>query len=282
MDGERRISGALALRPRKDVRLPLRFAARAGAVAFLAGAISYAASLGGHLSYPGSPFPRLPGQLAGLVGMAADDVRITGLSLHDPRQVIDAIGVTPGGGLFSFDAQKARAALQALDWVAQADVQRVFPNSIEIRIVEREAFAIWQIDGQYQVIGRDGVPMSGLTPAELAQLPLITGQGANVAASDFINQLSAMPDLMKQVHAAARVGQRRWNLYLDNGVKIALPEQNVEQALEQVVSLDRSQGILSKGIRELDLRQPGQMVVALAEAVNENDTQTAQGRPARQ
>ena len=282
MDGKRRIPGPLVRPVRKDAHPLLRLATRAGAVAFLAVTWLHGAAIGGHLNYAGSPFLRLPGQFASLFGMAADDVRITGLTLHDPRQVLDAIGVAPGGSLFAFDAQKARAALRNLDWVSQADVQRVFPNSLEIRIVERDAFAIWQIGGHYRVIGRDGTPMSGLTPAELASLPLVTGPGANLAATEFINQLSAMPDLFKRVHAAARVGQRRWNLYLDNGVKIAIPERDDQKALEQLVSLDKAQGILSKGIRGIDLRQAGQMVIALADASAEGDAQTALGVPSRQ
>jgi cell division protein FtsQ len=153
-----------------------------------------------------------------------------------------------------------------VDWIAQAEVQRVFPNRIEIALAERDAFAIWQIDGTYKVIGRDGVPMTGLDPKTLASLPLVTGPGANVAAAEFVNQISAMPDLFVKVHAAARVGQRRWNVYLDNGVKIALPEIGVDAALREVAALDAGQNILSKGIQEIDVRQQGRIIVALAEA----------------
>jgi cell division protein FtsQ len=76
--------------------------------------------------------------------------------------------------------------------------------------------------------------------------------------------MEATPDLRAKVRAAARVGQRRWTLYLDNGVKIALPENNVQEALARVSALDQSQGLLSKGITQLDLRVANETVVALA------------------
>jgi cell division protein FtsQ len=80
--------------------------------------------------------------------------------------------------------------------------------------------------------------------------------------------MEAIPDLKRKVQAAARVGERRWTLYLDNGVKIALPEQNMAAALERVAELDATQHILSKGIREIDLRTSDRLVIALAEAVD--------------
>ncbi len=73
---------------------------------------------------------------------------------------------------------------------------------------------------------------------------------------------------MLKVQAAARVGERRWTLYLDNGVKIDLPEEDVDAALRRVAELDATQNILSKGIREIDLRTNDRIVIALAEAVD--------------
>jgi cell division protein FtsQ len=174
----------------------------------------------------------------------------------------------PGGSLLGFDAEEARILLESLDWVADAEVRRSFPNRLEITLNEREPFAIWQREGNYSVIDREGVEMSGLNPLSLRHLPLVTGKGAEKAVADYVNQMEAIPDLKRKVQAAARVGERRWTLYLDNGVKIALPEQNMAAALERVAELDATQHILSKGIREIDLRTSDRLVIALAEAVD--------------
>lgn len=260
--------------------LPVRAAARGFGVLFLGASIIIGAADGGAFNYEGSPFNNFNGRLAAVFGMAAEDIRITGLMHHDPAVVLDHIGVRPGGSLVGFNADEARILLESLDWVADAEVRRTFPNSLEITLNERKPFAIWQKDGNYSVIDRNGVEMSGLNPLSLRQLPLVSGKGANLAAADYVNQMEAIPALMQKVQAAARVGERRWTLYLDNGVKIDLPEANMDAALQRVAELDQKQNILSKGIREIDLRTKDRIVIALAEPVDPKaDEKTSELQP---
>ena len=246
-------------------RKRVRFAARAGAVLFLGLTICHAVVLGGYLDYEGSPWAKLPGTVAGVAGFAAEDITIQGLVHQEPETVLAAIGVTPGGSLIGFNGAEAGATLERLDWVQSAKVQWLFPNQLEIVVAERVPFAIWQRGNEYSVIDRTGVAMSGLPASAFVGLPLVTGEGAQTAAAELINQLSANPALMSQVKAAARVGGRRWTLYLDSGVTVLLPEANWTQALVKLRKLDETQQLLSKGIRSVDFRVAGRISVAVAE-----------------
>jgi cell division protein FtsQ len=223
--------------------------------------------IGGHLDYDGSPWRKLPGQLASSLGFAADDIRITGLVHQEPEALLSAIGVTPGGSLVGFDAGRARALLENLDWVAQATVMRKYPNRLDIVVTERQPFAIWQRDGAHYVIDQTGTAMSTLDPKRMSSLLLVTGEGAHRAAAALVNDLETVPQVRKHVLAAARVGQRRWTLFLDNGVTVALPEAGSSKALAALAKLDQAQGLLSKGIKGIDLRLPGEMIVELAAPV---------------
>jgi cell division protein FtsQ len=258
--------------PPEGPSLRARFIARGGACLLLFGAIIHGLVIGGHLDYDGSPWRKLPGQLASSLGFAADDIRITGLVHQEPETLLSAVGVTPGGSLVGFDAVRARALLENLDWVAQATVMRKYPNRLDIVVTERQPFAIWQRDGAHYVIDQTGTAMSTLDPKRLASLLLVTGEGAHRAVAGLVNELDAVPQMKKHVAAAARVGQRRWTLYLDNGVTVALPETGSEKALVTLAKLDRAQGLLSKGIKAIDLRLPGEMIVELqAPAVPDKD-----------
>lgn len=245
--------------------LRLRFAARASAVALFGAVIFHGLFSGGYFDYEDSPWLRIPGKLAGVVGMAAEDIKIHGLTHHEPETLLAAVGVVPGGSLVGFDAVVARRILENLDWVESAKVQRLFPNQLEIAVAERVPFAVWQRDSVYYVIDRSGAAMSGLPAAKMVSLPLVVGEGANTAAEELINQLEAYPGLLLQVKAASRVGNRRWTLYLDNGVTIQLPEKGWAEAIAEVHRLDQTQRLLTKGIRSVDMRLPGQITVAVAE-----------------
>ena len=244
-----------------------RILARSSAVVFLGATIVHGLMVGGQLDYEGSPWTRIPDKLASLVGLAADDIRISGLTHHDPELLMRALDIKPGGSLLGFDAGQARRMLEGMDWVASASVQRKFPNMLEVSVIEREAVAIWQRDGSYYLIDNAGVAMGGLDILGKSHFLLVTGEGANLGAAELINHIEVYPDLKMKVRAAAMVGKRRWTLYLDTGVKIALPETGVPEALAKVSALNASQNILAKGITELDMRIAGQATVSIAEVV---------------
>lgn len=245
--------------------LRFRLALRVCAVVALGAVVGTGLLRGGYLDYEGSKWLLLPGKAAGLVGMSAQDISITGLEHHEPEQLLAAIGVQPGGSLIGFDAGHARRILEGLDWIEAAKVQRLFPNQLAVEVTEREPFAIWQRGDAYYVIDRTGSAMSGLAATQLVRLPLVTGEGANTAAADLINQVSAYPGIMLQLKAAARVGKRRWTLYLDSGITVQLPETGWQDALRMADDLNKTQQLLSRGIRSVDLRLQGRVIVEVAE-----------------
>jgi cell division protein FtsQ len=241
-----------------------RFAARTGAVTLLAATIFHGVLVGRHLGDGDGPGVGWPGRLAAVAGFAANDIKVEGLTNHEPEAVLAAINVKPGTSLLGFDALQAKRILENIDWVASAKVQRLFPNKLEIAVVERVPFAVWQRGKSYYAIDRSGAAMSGIPAATLARLPLISGEGAQIAIAKFVNQLEEVPDLKAKIRAVARVGSRRWSIYLDNGVTILLPEYDVDAALDLAARLDATQELLSKGIVSLDLRLADRMTVVAA------------------
>ena len=234
---------------------------RVFAVGAIAATVLHGAARSGAFENDASAWSKLPGRLASILGLAADHIQISGLAQHEPSEVLDALALRPGESIVGFDANTARQALQALPWVKTASVEREYPNMLKINVTERVALALWQHDHQLDLIDESGVAMGQPRFLLADHLPLVTGPGANVAAADFINELSAIPGLSQKVSAAARVGNRRWTLYLSNGVKIALPEDGLAQALQTVWTLDQQQALLSKGISLVDMRIPGEMIV---------------------
>jgi cell division protein FtsQ len=269
MDGERRV--AEPIKPKRylgpDCPRKYRVAARSFAVLFLAAALGCGVVDGGHLNYAGSPWLKMPGQVAGLFGLAAIDIELAGLRHHEPSDVLEHIGVRPGGPLIGFDAKKARMSLQNLDWVDSASVVRRFPNQLQITVVEREPFVVWQHHGALQVVDQNGKPMVGAIQNSGNVLLHVVGEGANLAASDLVNQMESTPGLMLEVKAAVRVGDRRWDLHMKNGVVISLPELDLESNLKKAETSYLSENLASMGVARLDMRFAGETIYQTAGSV---------------
>jgi cell division protein FtsQ len=75
--------------------------------------------------------------------------------------------------------------------------------------------------------------------------------------------LSTEPTLYPHVAAAVRVGARRWNIRLDSGIDVALPEDDPESAWHRLAALDRSEALLARNLVAVDLRLPDRLVLRL-------------------
>ncbi len=73
--------------------------------------------------------------------------------------------------------------------------------------------------------------------------------------------LNGEPELRTRVSTAVRVGGRRWNLSLDGGIDVRLPEQDPGAAWAELARAQREHGVLGRDVAIIDLRLPDRLVV---------------------
>src|SRR6185312_901598 len=181
------------------------------------------------------------------------------------EEILTIAGVTVRASLLFLDADAARARLMANPWIADAAVLKLYPDRLQITIKERQAFALWQKDRHVQVIAADGTVLEAYVERRYLNLPLVVGKGAETAARDFLAVVDQYPPIRAQLRASILVAQRRWNLRLQNGIDVELPESDVAAALERLVALDRDKKLLSRDIALVDLRLPDRVTVRLSD-----------------
>ena len=218
---------------------------------------------GGHVSAAMAGVRSAGDHLMASAGLTVNAVTLEGRSATAQREVAQMLGIKRGDLMLYVDVDEARARVEALPWVKSAEVRRVWPDRIRVRIVERSPVAVWQKDGAKAVIDADGHPIAGEDPQRYAALPLVVGQGAETAVASLLQLVATQPNLKSRVKIAVRVGERRWNLQLDNAVEVRLPEEGAEAALAELVRLDREQSVLSRDIKAIDLRYPDRFIVKL-------------------
>ncbi len=109
-----------------------------------------------------------------------------------------------------------------------------------------------------------------MTWGRSASLMVVVGEDAPANATALVRMLASEPDLMARVKAAVRVGGRRWNLHMADGIDVKLPEQDPERAWQRLGDYQRKHRLLDKPVRVLDLRFDDRLVVRPAALPNED------------
>ncbi len=195
------------------------------------------------------------------LGLRVRQVIIEGRQKTPEPLLRAAIGLSPGDPLLSFSLVAARERIEAIRWVQQADVERRLPDTLIVRLTERRPYAVWQREGRFVLIDRDGDVVTDSDVATFArELPLVVGPGAPAAAARLLDALAAQPKILDRITACVRVGERRWNLHMKNGADIQLPEGGEVAALARLAVLQDGHAVLDRPV-SVDLRLPDRLVI---------------------
>lgn len=194
-------------------------------------------------------------------GLEVREVILEGRA-NTPLDLVDAaIGVSRGDPMLDFSPAEARARLETIAWVESAHVERRLPGTILVRLQERTPFAIWQHQGRFAIIDRDGKVVTSETLDAFGPLPLIVGAGAERHGAALYDLLLAHRPILERTQAMVRVGERRWNLRLHNGMDVLLPEGQEAPALNRLAEMHTRHALLDRPLVAIDMRLPDRMVL---------------------
>ncbi len=95
-----------------------------------------------------------------------DEVAITGAARTGDAQVHEVAGIDVGAPLLLVDLGAASQAIEALPWVAEAEVTRELPGIIEVQIREREPVAVVSGSGRAVLVDGTGQVLADAPPAD--------------------------------------------------------------------------------------------------------------------
>lgn len=234
--------------------LTLAFVAFTGVFALFAG------------GYVGRAITHTNDGIAGAIadsGFAVSAIHITGENHTSATTIYQVLGFEPGQTIFSTDLWHARAKLLKLAWVASATVQRRYPDDIAVTITEKKPFALCKSAKGLYVVERSGAIITDRGLSEFARLPLLVGDGAAQGGAQLIDAIAQHRAVSARVKAMELVSNRRWNLVLDDGVVVKLPETGWRSELGALEHLIVDKAILERSIKEIDLRSPDNYIFIL-------------------
>jgi cell division protein FtsQ len=191
---------------------------------------------------------------------------VDGASQGTSEDIRDILSLSFPTSSFDLDLPAIRERVEELPAIASVAV-RVRPGGIlELNVAERTPVVVWRTHEGLTLVDPEGnVTGPAIARAAYAQMPLIAGEGAEHHVPQALRLFSAAAPLADRVIGLVRVGERRWDLVLDRGQRIKLPEQGAVEALDRVVALNHAEELLERDIKVVDMRLAHRPTVQLTE-----------------
>ncbi|WP_240637722.1 cell division protein FtsQ/DivIB [Paracoccus aestuarii] len=213
-----------------------------------------------------------------------DEFQVRVMTIEGASPVVDRalramLPVDLPASSFDIDLAALRLQVMQLDAVDTIDL-RIKPGGIlSAVVVERVPAILWRHARGIDMLDAGGHRVASVTSREVRpELPLISGEGADLVTEEALALFDAAGPILPRVRGLVRRGERRWDLVLDHGQRIMLPETGAVIALEAAIALDRAEDMLGRDIVAVDLRDPSRPVLRLGIDAR-NTIRTARGLP---
>lgn len=151
-------------------------------------------------------------------------------------QIRAAAAVSASRGFFAVDLARVRADIEALPWVASAEVSRHWPDALSIRVVEHRPVARWNESrlfshrGEvFEAVGSDG--MQGLAR-------LVGPENRREEVLDtWLWMQRELAAVGLDIRRLAVDERGAWRLELGNGVELILGREQVDERLARFISV---------------------------------------------
>ena len=197
------------------------------------------------------------------VGFTVQDIALEGNERTPAESIYASLGIEVGDSIFVAKPGAIRTNLVALPWVADAVVGRRFPDFVSIRLIEKRPFALWQVGSSTVMVERSGAVIEGVQPSFSERLPLIVGPGAPEIAAPILDLLDRQRAVRARLLRVERISERRWDIILDRGIRVRLPELGWEDQLAELERLIVDRGVLERDLEIIDLRFPDSYIFQL-------------------
>ena len=192
---------------------------------------------------------------------------VTGASPVLAEAIRERAGLKFPVSWFDLDPELIRADLAQLDAVADVQVTVELGGALRVAVRAREPAILWRRQSGLEMLDATGHRIAFIDlRSGRADLPLITGRGADKAVPEALILFEAAAPLGPRLIALTRQGERRWDVVLDRDQVIQLPETGARAALERVLAMDGAMDLLNRDIPVVDMRNPGHPTVRMGEA----------------
>ncbi|ELP6756985.1 cell division protein FtsQ/DivIB [Vibrio vulnificus] len=161
--------------------------------------------------------------------------------------------ITHIGTFMSQDVSVLQESVEALPWVAHASIRKQWPDTVKVFITEHRAAAIWNGNA---LLNQDGMVFDG----DVAQLneEIVKLYGPVATGVEVLKKYREMnPEFSKlglSISSLVLNDRRAWQIILDNGIRLELGKESLDERVARFFSLYRQLGSKADKVSYVDLR----------------------------
>ena len=145
----------------------------------------------------------------------------------------------------------------AVPGVRNVATRRMPNGTLRIRVEMHQTVAQWTDGVAYYPLAADGTTVD--IPSDIRDTGAVVFRGTLPEdISEITNATQHIADILDYMEW---IENRRWNMVLQNGVTVMLPEENPAAAIREFISLNERQNILARDIRTIDMRDNARILV---------------------
>jgi cell division protein FtsQ len=172
------------------------------------------------------------------------------LNRHTPEALRAHAMPRLAGNFFSLDLRQAQAVFEALPWVRRAEVRRIWPDAISVRLEEHVAVALWEgsdeagsAAGLERLVNAYG-ELFDANPGEVEDeaLPVFSSGGADAAEALALHARlqPVFASLGLTVARLERSSRGAWRVVLDSGARVELGRGSADELTARTERLART------------------------------------------
>ena len=156
---------------------------------------------------------------------------------------------------FDLDIKYLHKVVNEIPAVASAAIKISVGGVLQINVTEKSPAFMWRKDDVMSVIDETGSFIRiANSRVDYPKLPLVVGEAANLVVSEISSLMQANEYFRDHVRAFVRVGERRWDLILENNVRIMLPQREFLAAFDRLMLMNEAGSLLSGRLSNIDMR----------------------------
>ncbi|MDE1314675.1 cell division protein FtsQ/DivIB [Vibrio aestuarianus] len=157
------------------------------------------------------------------------------------------------GTFMSQDIDVLQSSVKAIPWVAHASIRKQWPDTVKVFLTEYQATAIWNgnslLDEQGTVFNGDIGQLKG------DRVKLYGPEGSNQEVLDVWNKTNPkFQSLGLNISSLVLNERRAWQIILDNGIRLELGKESLDERIARLVSLYKNLGRKADQVSYIDLR----------------------------